>query len=73
MGKDLSMLLYLTYSMGSENDLLETVFFDYGRNNNLSEKLLREVFDLLIDTQFIPEGEREHIEAQLKKLIKSHI
>ena len=59
--------------MGSENDLLETVFFDYGRNNNLSEKLLREVFDLLIDTQFIPEGEREHIEAQLKKLIKSHI
>jgi hypothetical protein len=59
--------------MGSESDLLETVFFDYGRKNNLSEKLLREVFDLLIDTQFIPEGEREHIEAQLKKIIKNHI
>tara|TARA_B110000438_G_C15324667_1_gene441051 strand:+ start:354 stop:539 length:186 start_codon:yes stop_codon:yes gene_type:complete len=58
--------------MDSQDDLLKNVFLDYGRKNNLSEELLEEVFNLLIDAQFIPDGEREHIESQLKILIKKY-
>ena len=66
------MLLHFKYTMEDGNDLLRSVFFDYGKKNNLSEELLGEVFDILIDSQFIPEGEREHIEAKLRNLLKRY-
>ncbi len=57
----------------SEAELLVNEFLMHGKKQGLDEKLLQKVIQHLLDNQFYPAGEREHIRIQLQKLIKNHL
>ena len=49
---------------------LDKIFVDLGRKNGLDEKLLNEVFNLLMKNQYIPKGNRNHVQSQLRRILK---
>ena len=54
-----------------QDSLLLTEFLKHGRKQGLEEKFLREVFDFLFKNQYVMAGDRDHVRAQLLKLIKA--
>lgn len=57
----------------SDAELLVNEFLIHGKKQGLDEKLLHNVIKHLLNNQFFPAGEREHVRIQLQKLIKNHL
>lgn len=55
--------------MGSEDDLLSELFLQEGMKQGLDETLLKEVLALLVRVQFIPQGKRSNVQADLERLV----
>jgi len=53
------------------DSLLLTEFLKHGKKQGLEENFLREVFDFLVKNQYVMAGDRDHVRAQLLKLIKA--
>ena len=54
-----------------QDSLLLTEFLKHGKKQGLEENFLREVFDFLFKNQYVMAGDRDHVRAQLLKLIKA--
>jgi hypothetical protein len=54
-----------------QDSLLLTEFLKHGKKQGLEERFLREVFDFLFKNQYVRSGDRDHVRAQLLKLIKA--
>ena len=57
----------------AETDLLYSTFLSEGKKEGLSEILLKEIFEELQRTQYVPAGERETIRARIKKIIEKGV
>ena len=57
----------------ADDDLLRDLFFSIGGKRGLSHEILDEVFDFLIENQFVPAGDRHHIRSSLEVMIKRHV
>ena len=53
------------------DSLLLTEFFIHGKKQGLEEDFLREVFNFLFKNQYVMAGDRDHVRAQLLKLIRA--
>jgi hypothetical protein len=54
-----------------QDSLLLTEFLKHGKKQGLEEDFLREVFDFLFKNQYVMAGDRDHVRAQLLKLIRA--
>jgi len=54
-----------------QDSLLLTEFLKHGKKQGLEEDFLREVFDFLFKNQYTMAGDRDHVRAQLLKLIRA--
>ena len=54
-------------------DLLRDLFFSIGEKRGLSPEILAEVFDFLMENQFVPAGDRSHIRRSLEVMIKRSV
>ena len=54
-----------------QDSLLLTEFLKHGKKQGLEENFLREVFDFLFKNQYVMAGDRDHVRAQLLKLIRA--
>ena len=54
-----------------EDSLLLTEFLKHGKKQGLDENFLREVFDFLFKNQYVMAGDRDHVRAQLLKVIRA--
>jgi len=54
-----------------KDSLLLSEFLKHGKEQGLGEHFLREVFDFLFKNQYVMAGDRDHVRAQLLKLIRS--
>ena len=52
--------------------LLRDLFFSIGEKRGLTE-ILAEVFDFLMENQFVPAGDRSHIRRSLEVMIKRSV
>ena len=57
----------------ASDDLLRSLFFSIGEKRGLSPEILSEVFDFLVENQFVPAGERSHIRHGLENMIKRNV
>ena len=57
----------------ADEDLLRDLFFSIGEKRGLSPEILAEVFDFLVENQFVPAGERSHIRHGLEIMIKRNV
>ena len=55
------------------DDLLRDLVFSIGDKRGLSPERLSEVFDFLVENQFVPAGERSHIRHSLEIMIKRNV
>lgn len=58
--------------VGDDRDSLKELFLSLGKKNGVHEELLEEVLDILVKNQFFGKGDRAHIQAQLRHLIRSY-
>lgn len=61
---------WLQYSM-EQDSLLLTEFLKHGKKQGLEENFLREMYDFLFKNQYVMAGDRDHVRAQLLKLIRT--
>ena len=54
-----------------QDSLLLIEFLKQGKKQGLEEDFLREVFGFLFKNQYVMAGDRDHVRAQLLKLIKA--
>lgn len=57
----------------AEADLLTKLFLQEGKKQGLDEELLQDVLILLVRDQFIPQGKRSSVQAELERIVKHHI
>ena len=57
----------------AETDLLTKLFLQEGKKQGLDEELLQEVLSLLVRDQFIPQGKRSSVQAELERIVKLHL
>jgi len=55
----------------AQDPLLLSEFLKHGKKQGLEENLLREVFEFLFKNQYVMAGDRDHVRAQLLKLIRA--
>ena len=54
-----------------QDSLLLTEFLKHGKKQGLEDDFLRDVFDFLFKNQYVMAGDRDHVRAQLLKLIRA--
>ena len=54
--------------MGSDDDILTSLFVQEGMKQGLDETLLKEVLALLVRVQFIPQGKRSNVQADVQSM-----
>jgi len=56
-----------------DDDLLTSLFIQQGMKQGLDEQLLKEILTVLIRDQFIPQGKRSSVQAELERLVKRYL
>ena len=57
----------------SDDDLLGSLFVQQGMRQGLEEQLLKEILTVLVRDQFIPQGKRSTVQAELERLVKRYL
>ena len=55
------------------DDLLTSLFIQQGIRQGLDEQLLKEILAVLVRDQFIPQGKRSTVQAELERLVKRYL
>ena len=56
-----------------DDDLLTSLFVQQGIRQGLDEQLLKEILAVLVRDQFIPQGKRSTVQAELERLVKRYL
>ena len=56
-----------------DDDLLTSLFLKQGIRQGLDEQLLKEILAVLVRDQFIPQGKRSTVQAELERLVKRYL
>ena len=56
-----------------DDDLLTSLFVQQGKRQGLDENLLKEILAVLVRDQFIPQGKRTTVQAELERLVKRYL
>ena len=56
-----------------DDDLLTSLFVQEGMGQGLDEQFLKAILALLVRDQFIPQGKRSTVQAELERLVKRYL
>lgn len=56
-----------------DDDLLTSLFVQEGMRQGLDKQFLKAILVLLVRDQFIPQGKRSTVQAELERLVKRYL